>query len=119
MEDEIRQIVMSFGVNCSPEDPIPADLLKKHLELFLPIWSRLVSLSEGSMECLKSAVLIPLIKKMENLLNKDSLKNYRSVKTQFFLGKLTERIVSIRLNRHMTENNLHLQKRTFSRNPSP
>ena len=33
--DEIYQMVLSFQVKCSPEDPIPADLLKKNIDLFV------------------------------------------------------------------------------------
>ena len=61
--DELLQIIMSFSIKCSPEDPIPAELLKRNLDTFLPIWLELVNLSpsEGSMDCLKSAVILPLI----------------------------------------------------------
>ena len=108
-EDEIRQIVLSFGVKCSPEDPIPAKLLKRNLEKFIPIWLELVNLSleQGSMDCLKNAIIIPLIKELDDLMDNDVLKNYRPVSNLLFLGKLIERIVSIRLNKHMTDNNLH------------
>jgi hypothetical protein len=107
--DEIRQIVLSYGVKCSPDDPIPANILTNHLDTFVPIWSKLVNLSlrEGSMDCLKNAVLLPLIKEMDEQMDKDSLKNYRPVSNLLFVGKLIERIVAVRLNNHMTENNLH------------
>ena len=37
-EDEIREIVAEYGTKCSPEDPVPASLLKKaDLEIFIPI----------------------------------------------------------------------------------
>ena len=72
--DEIQKCVMSFGVKCSPDDPIPASVLKTHSELFIPIWTELVnlSLSQGSMECLKNAVVIPLIKEMDAMMDKDN-----------------------------------------------
>ena len=108
-EDEIRQIVLSFGVKCSPDDPLPAAVLKSNFEVFIPIWTKLVNLSleEGTMECLKNAVLIPLIKQLDEIMDKDNFKNYRPVSNLQFVGKLIEKIVSIRLNKHMTDNNLH------------
>ena len=107
--DEILQIVLSYGVKCSPEDPIPANPIKKNIDVFLPIWTKLVNLSlaEGSIDCLKSAVLLPLIKDIDNYMDRDNLNNYRPVSNLQFVGKLIERIVDIRLNRHMMYNNLH------------
>ena len=106
--DEIQQMVLSYGVKCSPDDPIPADILKNHLDTFLPIWTKLVNLSlnEGSLECLKNALLLPLIKKINEQMDKDNLNNYRPVSNLLFVGKLSERVVVICL-KHMTENNLH------------
>ena len=37
----------------------------------------------------------------------DNLKNYRPVSNLLFLGKLIERVVGIRLNKHMAGNHLH------------
>ena len=61
----------------------------------------------GSMECLKSAVVIPLIKELDCVIDRDVLKNYRPVSNLLFLEKIIERVVSMRLNKHMEENNLH------------
>ena len=107
--DEILKIVLSHSVNTSPEDPIPARIIKDNLDLFLPIWTKLVnlSLSEGSIECLKSAVVIPLLKELDDHMDSDNLKNYRPVSNLQFLEKLIERIVAIRLNKHMEDNNLN------------
>ena len=107
--DEIQQTVLSYSVKCSSEDPIPADVIKRHMDLFVPIWTTLVnfSLSEGSMDCLKSAVVFPLFKEMNELMDKDNLKNYRPVSNLQFVGKLIERIVAIRLNKHMSDNDLN------------
>ena len=111
-QDELRSIVSSFGVKCSPEDPIPAKLLNKYVDKFLPMWELLVNLSlrEGSMECLKNAVIAPLIKEMDGMMDKDVYKNYRPVSNLLFVGKLIERVVSTRLNKHMTTNNLHSKR---------
>ena len=70
-EDELKSIILSYGINCSPEDPIPVIMLKNYLDLFIPIWMDIVnlSLSQGSMGCLKNAILNPLIKALDNLID--------------------------------------------------
>ena len=107
--DEIQAIVSTYGIKCSSEDPIPANLLKQCYKVFIPIWTDLVNLSlnEGSMDCLKSGVLKPLIKEMGELIDTDILKNYRPVTNLQFLGKLIERVVKIRLDNHMIANSLN------------
>ena len=61
-EEEIRSIVTTFKIKCSPEDPVPAKILSNCLDFFIPIWLELVNLSleQGSIDCLKSAVVLPL-----------------------------------------------------------
>ena len=54
-----------------------------------------LSLDEGSMDCLKNAAVIPLIKQCDDIMDKDNRKNYRSVSHLQFVGKLID---------HMTEN---------------
>ena len=58
------------------------------------------------MECLKNGVLVPLIKHLDDLTDKDSEKNYRPVTNLQFVGKLIERMVKKRLDEHMTEQDL-------------
>lgn len=107
--EELKQIVTSYKVKCSPEDPIPAFLLKENIDTFIPYWLDIVNLSldVGSMELLKSAVILPLIKDLGSLVDKDNFKNYRPVSNLLFLSKLIERVVDSRLEKHMTLNNLH------------
>lgn len=111
-EDELKSIILTYGVNCSPEDPIPLKLLKNNLDFFIPIWMDIVnlSLSQGNMQCLKNAILNPLIKELDHLIDIDILKNYRPVSNLVFLSKLIERVVAIRLDNHMTTNKLHSEK---------
>ena len=103
---------MKHGLKCSPEDPIPAALLKRVVDVFIPIWRELVNLSlaQGSMICLKCSVLAPLIKALDSLMDIEILKNYRPVSNLLFLSKLIERIVDLRTNDHMDMNNLHSSK---------
>ena len=111
-EDEIRSLVMTHGIKCSPDDPIPAQLLKQLVDTFVPIWLELVNLSleQGSMDCLKCGVLAPLIKDLDSSIDNDILKNYRPVTNLQLLGKLIERVVGDRLDNHMNENMLHSSK---------
>ena len=105
-EEEIKEIVQEYGVKCSPEDPAPASLLKRvDRDVFIPIWTKLVNLSlgEGSMECLNTGVLVPLIKQLDDLVDIDNEKNYRPVTNLQFVGKLIERVVKRRLNKHLVE----------------
>ena len=108
-EDEIRHIVNTYGVKCSPEDPVPVNVLKGNLDVFIPIWKDLVNLSldTGSIECLKSSAVLPTIKQLDELMDKDLYKNYRPVSNLIFLEKLIERVVALRLEKQMTENHLH------------
>ena len=106
--DELRKIVTTFGVKCSPEDPAPSGLLVTHIDVFLPIWVEIVNLSlkVGSMDGLKNAVIIPLIKELTGTTDIENMKNYRPVSNLLFVGKLIERVVNIRLEKHMERNNL-------------
>lgn len=111
-EDEIISIIAEYGMNCSPEDPIPISLLKNNIDIFIPIWLDIVnlSLSRGNMDCLKNAILTPLIKELDELIDVDVLKNYRPVSNLIFLSKLIERIVAIRIEGHMIKHGLHSNK---------
>lgn len=107
-EEELREIIKTHGIKCSPSDPVPAKLLSSLLDLFIPIWKDLVnlSLSTGSMDCLKSAILTPILKELDDMVNTEIYKNYRPISNLVFVSKLVERCVSIRLKRHMNTNNL-------------
>ena len=109
-EDDLRKLIMSYGIKTSPEDPIPTELAKQYVDLLLPIWTKLVnvSIAEGSMDCLKNAIILPLIKDLDSLVDRDNLKNYRPVSNLMYVGKLIERVVSIQLHKHMTNNNLDM-----------
>ena len=80
-EEEIFYIVHTYGIKCSPEDPVPDKVLKGNLNIFIPIWKDFVNLSleTGSIDCLKSSVILPTIKEMDELMDKDLFKNYRPV----------------------------------------
>ena len=107
-ENEIREIVKQYGVSCSPEDPIPVNLLNEHIDILIPYWLELVnlSLSTGSMDCVKSAAVAPLLKEADDVVDPEIFKNFRPVSNLVFLSKLIERCVAVRLKKHMKVNKL-------------
>ena len=110
--DEITSIIKSFGVKCSPDDPVPANLLKSEVETFVPFWVEIVNLSleTGSMGGLKNAVVIPLIKELTTLTDTDNYKNYRPVSNLLFVSKLILRVVDIWLREQFARNRLVSEK---------
>ena len=99
-------------MKCSPEDPLPSEVLSTHIDTFLPFWVEIVNLSLdiGRMDGVKSAVIQPLIKELNSMTNTDEYKNYRPVSNLVFIGKLIERVVDIRLQEHLDQNNLNITK---------
>ena len=102
----MKELIKEFGVKTSNEDPLPAALISGAMDELLPVYVDLVnkSLAEGTMEGIKHSEIDPLLKK--HCLDSDTKKNYRPVNNLVFLSKLTERIVSKRLDDHMNVNNL-------------
>ena len=117
--DELKEIIDEFGIKCSPSDILPTTLLKENISILLPLLLQIVnaSLSQGSMDGVKLADIVPLLK--SNSLDPNVLKNFRPVSNLTFLGKLIERVVLKRLNDHLDNHNLHCPeqsayKKTFS-----
>ena len=107
--DEVRQIVKSFPIKCSSDDPLPASVVSENTELLIPFWVDIVNLSleSGSLQNLKKAIIIPLIKQIGSKVDKEIYKNYRPLSNLQFLSKLIERVVDRRLDKHLSRNNLH------------
>ena len=117
--DELKEIIDEFGIKCSPSDILPTTLLKENISILLPLLLQIVnaSLTQGSMDGVKLADIVPLLK--SNSLDPNVLKNFRPVSNLTFLGKLIERVVLKRLNDHLDNHNLHCPeqsayKKTFS-----
>ena len=108
--EELEKIIKEYGIKTSVEDPMPAELIKSSLDIVLPVYRDLInkSLSEGTMDTVKSQVIDPLIKKLG--LDIDIYKNYRPVNNLIFFSKLIERVVKIRLDGHMNINALHISE---------
>ena len=105
--EELNDIINEAGIKCSPSDILPLTVLKDNLPILLPLILQIVnaSLSQGSMDGVKQADIIPLLK--NNSLDPNVLKNFRPVSNLTFLGKLIERVVLKRLNEHLSNNDLH------------
>ena len=110
--NDMKCLIMEHGVKCSIADVLPADLINEHLDLFLPVWTDLVnaSLTEGTMDGLKTAIVKPLVK--ESNLDVEILKNFRPVSNLPFLSKIIERVVHKQLNKHMENNNLNIDNQS-------
>ena len=106
--DELKEILKSVDIKSCGSDPIPAELMKEHLDIFLPEICELVnlSLSTGSMDGVKSALVVPLVKSAS--LDSSNFKNYRPVSNLAFIGKVVEKVVQKRLEKHMQDNNLNI-----------
>ena len=106
-ESEITEIIRDHGFKCSFTDPIPADVLKCHIDFLVPVWTSLVnlSLSTGSINgILKESIISPLLK--GSGLDFEMRNNFRPVSNLQFLEKLIERVVSKRLKSHLSQNDL-------------
>ena len=87
-------------------DPIPIELLKQHLDILVPILTKLVNASMQSgcfLDDLKETWVKPLLKK-PGLDLED--KNYGPVSNLQFMGKLTERVVTKQVTEHIADHNL-------------
>ena len=107
-EEELKTIINSTSNASCALDPIPTILLKKCLPSLLPVLTKLVnkSLETGRFPAeLKKAHVRPLLKKAT--LDSDNLKNFRPVSNIPFLSKIIEKVVTKRLNSHMSLNSLN------------
>ena len=100
-ETEVRDIIAKTGIKVSPQDVFPPDLLEKSIETLIPYYTKLInlSMSSGSFDGLKDAIVRPLLKTGSD--DHNNLSNYRPVANLTFLSKLVERVVLARLQNHM------------------
>ena len=106
-ENEIRRVVLSMSNATCELDPIPTGLLRDNIDDILPSLTKIVNNSLKNAEVptdLKRAVVRPLLKKAT--LDPESFKNFRPVSNLSFVSKLCEKVVSIRLEKYLDQNNL-------------
>jgi hypothetical protein len=100
-------------------DWLPVVLFRKFLPTLLPAVLLIVnhSLRCGMADIMKVAHIIPLLKNKK--LDPNDLSNYRPVSNLSFISKLVERIVAVRLQNHLSMNNLNdLNQHAFKLNHS-
>ena len=87
-QDELKKIIKSRKIKTCAQDTFPAELLEACLDQILPALTEVVniSLTTGSIQGLKDAVITPLLKKYD--LDKDRLANYRPVHGILYLSKI-------------------------------
>ena len=105
---EVRQVIMTAPASTCGLDPLPTNLLKEFVDDFVPYVTQLVnaSLKSGCFPVLLQHALIkPLLKKPN--LDRQCLSNYRPVANLRYVGKVLERIVSIRLQSFISDNSSH------------
>ena len=104
--EELRNLIKGKTIKTAYNDILPRPLMKKLLDALLPYICELinVSISTGSMEGVKEATIVPLLKKAG--LDPEIFKNYRPVSDIVVISKLIETVVLARLNAHASANNL-------------
>ena len=88
-------------------DPVPSNLQRHCIDSIAPIITRIVNLSLSSnvfSKQLKSALVKPFLKKSN--LDPNDLKNYRPISNLYFLSKLIERVIAVRLSSHLSSHNV-------------
>ena len=106
-EKEVREMILKCPPKSSEVDPIPTSLLKELIDVIVPVVTKIfnVSLSTGTVpSAFRHAIVKPLLKKAG--LDINELKNFRPVSNLPFLSKILEKLVLVRLNRHLHHNNV-------------
>ena len=104
---ELVKIISCMHKTTCSSDPFPTKLLMDHLEAIIDTILHTVNLSLTTAvlpSSCKSSIVIPLIKKTG--LDCEVLKNYRPVSNLSFLSKIIEKIISVRILQHITDNDI-------------
>ena len=118
-EDEIYKLVTSSPLKSCALDPIPTWMLKEHIDILVPVITRIVNLSFDNAifpTHFRNALVSPLLKKPS--LDVDNLKNFRPVSNLCFISKIVEKAVARRLAHvaeHLSLNNLYEQNQSAYR----
>mgnify|MGYP003547058831 FL=1 len=106
---EIHDLIFSSSNKQCELDPIPTSLLKHCFTELGPVITKIVnlSLSEGIFPSIfKLAHVRPLLKKPS--LPTDDFNNYRPISNLNFISKILEKVVSLRVQSHLSSNSLYL-----------
>lgn len=107
-EDEVKSIIRKSASKSCELDPIPTWLLKECLDELTPVMTKVInaSLQSGYVpRSFKHSRIRPLLKKPS--LDANVLKNYRPVSNLPFISKILEKVVDVRIENHLKNNELH------------
>ena len=100
---ELITIVSVMNKTTCSSDPFSSKLLMSHLTNIIDTIMHIINLCLST-SVLRSAVLLPLIKKPG--LDPQAFKNYRPVSNLYFLSKLIENVISTPILKHIADNEL-------------
>jgi hypothetical protein len=106
-QDELKKLIARSPSKSCALDPVPTWLVKSCPAL-VPLLCDIInsSISSGTVPpALKYAYITPALKRPS--LDENQLKNYRPISNLPFTAKLTERVISKRLERHCEEHNIN------------
>ena len=108
--EELETILKTYAIKTSPVDPLNSKVLQTHIDMLKVIWLEIVNLSlkTGSLECLTSAILTPILKGIDDSIDPEIFKNYRPISNLEFLSKLIERFLAVWKDEHLDRNLLNL-----------
>jgi len=101
-EESVTELIMKAPSKHSKADPLPTWLLKQCVALLAPFLTQLINTSIATCtmpDCLKAAVVTPIIKKSN--LDSADISNFRPVSNLSFISKLLERTVSHQLTSYL------------------
>ena len=107
-DDEVPKIILVGPSKTCSLDPMPTSMVKDCLQKPAPVITNIInsSMAEGVVpKALKHANVVPVLKKPS--LDKDLMKNYRTVSNLTYLSRILEKVVAKRLLDHMAHSNLH------------
>ena len=106
-DPELLKVISGMNKTTCSSDPFPTRLLMSHLYAIVPILQNIVNLclttGDFPISC-KSSIVIPLIKKPG--LDREMVKNHRLVSNLYFLSKVSEKVISIRILGHILDNTI-------------
>jgi len=105
--EQVKKIIEGSNSKYCHLDPMPTPLLKSMLEHILPSVTKMINISIKTSTFpskWKCATVVPLLKKSS--LDPEEMKNYRPVSNLPYISKITERVVLMQLDSHMSLHSL-------------
>ena len=106
-QEQVRTLISSAAGKSCQLDSIPTPIVRKLLDVLLPVITNLINLSFETgrfAEAWKEALVLPSLKKPGLDF---TFKNFRPVSNLSYISKLSERAEADQFMEHLTANNLH------------